>query len=93
MIHHFLNRRLVVPIPDLWLIGVAIVLGKLTVEFWKNPSLRKRPLWLMLIAGTGVYGLVSLQLYISAAILLPWVLPIVTVWTYALLMLLRKKFY
>lgn len=91
MIHHFLNRRLVVPIPDLWLIGVAIVLGKLTVEFWANPSLRKRPLWVMLISGTFIYGLVSLQAYISAAILLPWVFPTVTVWTYALPVLWRKK--
>lgn len=91
MIHHFLNRRLVVPIPDLWLIGVAIVLGKLTVEFWKNPPLRKHQLWFMLIGGTSIYGLVSLQVYISAAILLPWVLPIVTVWAYALPLLLKKN--
>jgi CHASE2 domain-containing sensor protein len=93
MIHHFLNRRLVVPIPDLWLIGVAVLLGKLLAKISTNISLRKRHLWVMLIGGTGVYGLVSLQVYISAAILLPWVFPIVTVWTYAVPVLLRKKSY
>ncbi|HEY9602931.1 MAG TPA: CHASE2 domain-containing protein [Allocoleopsis sp.] len=92
MIHHFLNRRLVVPIPDLWLIGVAAVLGRLTVEFWANHSLRKHQLWFMLIGVTSIYGLVGLQVYISAAILLPWVFPIVTVWAYFLLGLLRGKF-
>ena len=49
MIDRQLTRRLVFPIPDLWMIGVA--------------------------ATTALYGLAGLQLYISAAILLLWLLP------------------
>jgi CHASE2 domain-containing sensor protein len=94
MIHHFLNRRLVVPIPDLWLIGVAALLGKFTAKNWESAALRRRQEWAMiLLGGTAVYGLVSLQVYISAAVLLPWVLPTVTLWTYVLPVLLKRKSY
>lgn len=93
MIHHFLNKRLVVPIPDLWLIGVAVLLGKLTAKIWEFASLRKHQLWVVLIGGTAVYGLVSLQVYISASVLLPSVFPTATFGIYALRVLLRKKFY
>ncbi len=93
MIHHFLNRRLVVPIPDLWLIGVAVLLGKFSAKTWEFASLRRHQQWVMLLGGMAVYGLVSLQVYISTAVLLPWVFPTVTVWTYALPVLLRKKSY
>ena len=40
MIHHLLNQRLVVPIPDLWLVGLAALLGKgtaLALEKGKKP--------------------------------------------------------
>lgn len=89
MIHHYLNRRLVVPIPDLWLIGVAVLLGKGIALTMKSCQQRLR--WEMMLGGTVVYGLISLQLYISGALLLPWVFPSVMVWTYALPVLLRKK--
>ncbi|HEY9614961.1 CHASE2 domain-containing protein [Allocoleopsis sp.] len=89
MIHHYLNRRLVVPIPDLWLIGVAVLLGKSMALAMKPRQQRIR--WRMLLGGTAVYGLVSLQLYIWGALLLPWIFPSVTFWTYALPGLLRKK--
>jgi hypothetical protein len=89
MIHHYLNRRLVVPIPDLWLIGVAALLGKGMVLTMKPRQQRLR--WGMLLGGTVVYGLVSLQLYIFGALILPWVFPSVTFWTYALPGVLRKK--
>jgi hypothetical protein len=89
MIHHYLNRRLVVPIPDLWLIGIALLLGKGITLTMKSPQQRLR--WEMMLGGTVVYGLISLQLYISGALLLPWVFPSVMVWTYAVPVLLRKK--
>lgn len=105
LIHHFLNRRLVVPIPDLWLVGVAAILGKgmaLVLEQQSEERQRKPFLvgfftaregkWVLLLSGaTAIYGLVSLQLYISTAILLPVVLPAATVWTYVLLALLERK--
>ncbi len=93
MIHHFLNRRLVVPIPDLWLIGVAVLLGKLTTTIGKNVVKQNRQFWWMLIIGTSIYGLVSLQVYLSAGVLLPWLLPTVTFCTYVFPLLLRKKFH
>jgi CHASE2 domain-containing sensor protein len=89
MIHHYLNRRLVVPIPDIWLLGIAVVLGK-GIALAMKPH-RRYSFGGMLLGGTVIYGLVSLQLYISGAILLPWVFPSVTLWTYALPVLLKKN--
>ncbi|OUL33449.1 hypothetical protein BV372_16500 [Nostoc sp. T09] len=79
MIHHFLNRRLVIPIPDIWMIGVAIILAKITVLIVRiQPRLslsRRRQIMAGAVGAVILYGLAGLQLYISAAILLPWFLP------------------
>jgi hypothetical protein len=93
MAHHFLTQRQVVPIPDLWMIGVAILLGKgSALALSQQPSQQRRwRWWAVLTSTTAVYGLVSLQIYISAAVLFPWLLPSVTVWTYALPTLLKRK--
>jgi len=92
LIHHFLHRRLVVPIPDLWLLGLAVLLGKGIKQTGVIAFLQRRQRLLMvLLGGTTVYGLVSLQVYISAAVLLPWVFPVVMVGTYALPMLWRNN--
>jgi len=107
MIHHFLNQRLVVPIPDLWLIAIAALFGKgvaLALERVREEKGNKSLLvfllpsqggkWFVLLVGTTVmYGLVSLQLYVTAAVLLPISLPIATLWTYSLLALLERKFH
>ena len=93
MVHHLLNRRLVIPIPDLWMIGIAVLLGKITTLIEKNIIKYKRHLWVLLISGTTVYGLVSLQVYISAGVLLPWIFPTLTIGIYVLPILLSKKFY
>ncbi|HBB30574.1 MAG TPA: histidine kinase [Cyanobacteria bacterium UBA8803] len=106
-IHHFLTKRLVVPIPDLWLVGVAVLLGKgtaLALEKVKTESQKgkgklvgfllpsTRAKWVIVMAGgTGIYGLASLQLYITAAVLLPYVLPAATFWTYISLNLFKRK--
>ncbi|WP_341526341.1 CHASE2 domain-containing protein [Nostoc sp. UHCC 0302] len=92
IIHHFLTQRLVIPIPDLWVIGVAIFLGK-NLYLWIHINKYKR--WQLLVLPiliTGIYGLLSLQVYISAsAVLLPWFLPSITLWFYVLLTVLRRK--
>jgi hypothetical protein len=107
MIHHLLNQRLVVPIPDLWLVVLAALLGKGTALLLKRvreerkndkqkllllvlPSARGTAL-LLLGGATTIYGLASLQLYISTAVLLPWVLPVSTFWTFIVLGLLKGK--
>jgi CHASE2 domain/CHAT domain len=79
MTHHFLTRHLVVPIPDIWLIGVAILLGKIAVIVVKRQSgLSKISRQKIIAASAGAvmfYGILGLQLYISLAVLIPWFLP------------------
>lgn len=106
MIHHLLNQRLVVPIPDLWLIGVAAFLGKgVVLILEKEKGERKKGKgkhllflfpsgsgkWVLLSGATAIYGLASLQLYISASVLLPVLMPVATFWTYILLSQLERK--
>lgn len=91
MVHHLLNKRLVVPIPDLWMIGLAILLGKTMYLLRQRKSHRFLGLILVSIITT-IYGLISLQIYISStAVLLPWFLPSITLWIYVLPSVLRRK--
>ena len=82
MVHHFLKRRLVVPIPDFWLVALAALLGKGVTVF---VTLQNRRLIIIFLGTTVIiYGLVSCQVYVTAAILLPWLLPSVTLGFYLL---------
>jgi CHASE2 domain-containing sensor protein len=84
-IHHFLSQHRLLWVPDLWLIGLAAIVGKgtLLLLMGKKPEHQWR---LMLLSGGGsiAYGLISLQSYIAASILLPWFLPSVLFWLYLL---------
>lgn len=77
-IHHLLNRRLLVPLPDLWLLGLALILAKgiMLILKWQRRTQRHR-VWFML--AIALYGLVSLQVYL-AGVVLPWLLPSVLFW-------------
>ncbi|NJL61903.1 MAG: CHASE2 domain-containing protein [Methylacidiphilales bacterium] len=79
MTHHFLTQRLVTPIPDFWMVGVALILGKIAAILLaqKSPLNPKLRLKILISACSFVilYLLAALQIYISAAILLPWFLP------------------
>ena len=91
MLHHLLTRRLVVPIPDFWITVMAILVGK-TLSIL--PIKRQKSIWQWLFIPaviTGVYGLVSLQVYISLAILLPGILPSTTVWLYFVLPYFKRN--
>ncbi|MGB6013493.1 MAG: CHASE2 domain-containing protein [Nodosilinea sp.] len=91
--HHWLTRRLVIPIPDLAMILVAALVGKgLTVYLANRPRVNPLRLGAMLAVVTAGYGLASLQLYISAAVMLPWLLPSLTVWLYTLPLLKEKTY-
>ncbi|MUG91336.1 CHASE2 domain-containing protein [Scytonema sp. UIC 10036] len=91
MVHHFLTRRLVVPVPDFIMILLAALLGKyIAMRLLDNPSQRKLLVKTLRIALV-VYVIVSLQLYISAALLLPWFLPSVTMWNYVRLPFRRNS--
>jgi hypothetical protein len=84
MLHHLLTQRLVIPIPDLWMIGLAALFSQGVGMAWRNPSITRRQGYFLLLGTTAVYGLVSLQLYLSTQILLPWLLPTITGWIYGL---------
>ena len=89
ILHHLLTQRIVVPIPDLWMVGMALLIGKGISQTLRQQSLQwprkqqQRFLTPLAIATTA-YGLISLQLYISASILLPWFLPSLMLWLYVL---------
>lgn len=103
--HHYLTRRFVIPIPDLWLIVLAALVEKgvvLIIEL-RNDGIRKdqqkfsrfqlpsrKGKWVLLISATAIYGLASLQLYISAGVLIPWFFPSLMLWIYILLRLKGK---
>jgi CHASE2 domain-containing sensor protein len=90
--HHFLKQRLVIPIPDLWMILLAAFLGAGTVVLCQNRMTKRQKGIIILLVGTAIYSVVSLELYTSSvAILLPVVLPVVTVWIYVLPPLLQQK--
>ncbi|WP_375495163.1 CHASE2 domain-containing protein [uncultured Nostoc sp.] len=79
MIHHFLKHRLVIPVPNILMICLAVIFSKIVIFRLKKPShlspqLRQQ-IMLTSVGGVIAYGIVALQLYISAAILLPWLLP------------------
>jgi hypothetical protein len=92
MVHHFLTQRLVIPIPDVWILGIAILIGKyLYFLLRKHPRYRWQALMLLSLL-TVVYGIISLEIYISSlAIVLPWFLPSATVWTYFTSAFVRRK--
>jgi hypothetical protein len=94
MVHHFLTHRLVVPIPDLWMVVVALFLGKyLSYLIQKNSRYQWKGILLLSLATT-VYGLISLQIYISPiAVILPWFLPSLTIWVYVLPTFIKRQNY
>lgn len=81
MTHHLINRRLVVPIPQLWLVLAALLTASVLKINLERRTVKPR-LLLMLVLGFTSYGLISLQLYISGAILLPWLLPSLAMGSY-----------
>ena len=92
MTHHFLNRRLVIPIPDLWLVASALLIAKGIKLSVDKQAFKSKWLLIILSSATSIYGLIGLQLYISSAILLPWLLPSIAFWTYLLPTISRKSY-
>jgi CHASE2 domain-containing sensor protein len=83
LVHNLLHQRLIIPIPDLWMIGVAALLGKSSAIWVTRKKARSQQAkWLY---GIPIfYGVVILQGYISFGILFPWLFPSVTYITYLL---------
>jgi CHASE2 domain-containing sensor protein len=82
IVHHLLINRLVVPIPDFWMILCAALVGKCTLIIFEENAYRQNQLRIVLGGATLVYILVTLQIYISWAILIPCFFPIVVFWSY-----------
>jgi len=89
MTHHYLTHRFVIPIPDFLLVLLVIPVGK-GVSLILTQSSKRRWLVTAAIVLLG-FGLISLQMYVTAGVLIPWLLPSVTIWTYTLLTLKRRK--
>ena len=80
MVHHFLARHLVIPIPDiLALLLTAIISQGIILNI--RPSQRQK--WiLILLAANITYILLGWQLYLSIRLLVPLLFPSVLLWTY-----------
>ncbi len=78
-----LLSRQIVRIPDGWMIGLLAILGKgVTLKLCRRSGQQRRRLIFALAGITGLYGAIGLQLYISASILMPWMLPSILFWIY-----------
>jgi hypothetical protein len=75
-IHHFIYHHFIIPLPDLWLVWLAGLVGKRLTQERRRWKL---PLW---IGGSTLYGALSLQLYVSGSLLLPIVFPVAVVGFY-----------
>ncbi|NJO80789.1 MAG: hypothetical protein HC827_21335 [Cyanobacteria bacterium RM1_2_2] len=80
------------PIPDVWMVLLAAVAGKLIALGLQHQPPKRLTGVLLLTGSTLAYILFSLQLYLSTlAILLPILSPIAMLWFYVLPALLRRK--
>ena len=80
MVHHFLNRQIVTPIPDILALLLAAIISQ-GIILNILPSQRQK--WiLILLAANIAYVFISLQLYISLKLLVPLFFPSVLLWTY-----------
>ena len=73
--HHWMTRHFVIPIPDLWTVLMAGTIAKLLQIRGYGRSQRK---WVWISFSTLGYGILGLQLYLSAKLLLPFFLPSIT---------------
>jgi CHASE2 domain-containing sensor protein len=96
-IYQLLNQHLVILVPDLWMIGIAVIVGKATAILitWrcreKRNYKRRIKFSAVLFSAIALYGLIGLELFVSTSILLPFALPSSMFLVYALPTALRKK--
>jgi CHASE2 domain-containing sensor protein len=90
--YQLLKQRLVIAVPDLWLIGLSVVLGKgVTLILAAHPQ-QQCLLTRSLVVLTLLYGVSGLYIYQVAGVLLPWLLPSITFWLYILPSLEKKAY-
>lgn len=96
MIHHWTRQHLVLRIPDLWMVAVAILLGKAIAILIGHRSqqwnqITRLQVTAALVGLVAIYSFMVLQLYISALILIPWFLPSSMFLTYSLSAIKRRN--
>ena len=69
MTHHFINRRLVVPIPELWMVLAALLVAKGIKLQLEQRKVSPRLLLATISSSTLLYSIVTWQIYITGAIL------------------------
>jgi hypothetical protein len=82
MISSLLRRGWITPIPDFWLVLLAAGFGKATTLWLAQSTNPAKTRWRWVSLAPLGYGILGLQIYISAAVLLPWFLPAITFWSY-----------
>jgi hypothetical protein len=90
--YHVGNQRPIVPLPEVWMVLLAALLAKGVMTVLQRQEGRDRTRTLAIVGGGNVgYGLISLQAYIGAGILLPILWPTITLWSYLTVYLILKK--
>jgi hypothetical protein len=74
--HHFLNQRAITPVPDIWSVLLVIGAGKGVVWVIQKRSPPRRQVLYLLVSSTLIYILLSIQIYVSFAVIIPIVLPV-----------------
>jgi hypothetical protein len=97
LLYNLLHQGLIIPIPDLWMIGLVGIVSKL-LTFWlqqlspaRSPTRRG---WAILLGiGPLVAYVIVLQTYIGLGMAIPWLLPILTYYSYLLPQWYRQRRY
>jgi CHASE2 domain len=89
-VYQLLTQKWVMPLPDIFLIGFAALLGKQMQLQLQKRALKKRRWKGSLFLLTGGYGIAGLQLYVAAGILCPWLFPSIIFWCYVYPVLEKK---
>ncbi|MGB3188209.1 MAG: CHASE2 domain-containing protein [Limnoraphis sp.] len=82
LFHHFLEKKSVVPVPDLWFLWLFALAAKGLKVAAQQYEIDPKKVVFFISGGTLVYGLVCLQVYVSASVLLPIVIPVSLVGIY-----------
>ncbi|MEM8718266.1 MAG: CHASE2 domain-containing protein [Cyanobacteria bacterium P01_G01_bin.39] len=78
MTHHWLYRHLITPIPHLWMVLIVLLITKGIKLNLNNQTFITKLLLILFPGALTIYGLIVLQVYISYAVSLPWLLPSIT---------------
>jgi CHASE2 domain-containing sensor protein len=78
LVHSLLKHRMILPIPDLWMIAVAAIVSKGILILLSKHQYKAK--WLLVIPI--FYSLISLQLYVSALVMIPVLFPALTYLTF-----------